>query len=90
MENDLEEVARKRVQARMSFVVHFAMYAVANVGMFAIWFLSGRGYPWFLWPLMGWGIGVVAHFIGIFIGPGSSAERRAIDREVRRLRGATR
>ena len=90
MENELEELAKKRVQARMGFVVHLAMYLVMNAGLVVIWRLSGHGYPWFMWPMLGWGIGIVAHAITLAIGPGSTAERRAIDRELTRLREATR
>lgn len=84
--DELEEVAKKRVQARMGLVVHLVMYIVMNVGFVVIWWTTGRGYPWFLWPMIGWGMGIVAHVISLAIGPGSAAERRAIDREVRRLR----
>lgn len=90
MTDDLEQDAIKRVQARMGFLVHFAMYVVANVGFIVIWSLTGRGYPWFVWPALGWGIGIFAHGVGMLLGPGSVAERRAIDREVRRLRIAPR
>lgn len=88
MDNEVEALATKRVQNRTSFVTHLAMYVVMNAGFVAIWFLTGRGYPWFVWPLLGWGIGILAHAITLVVGPGSAAERRAIDREVRRLRQA--
>lgn len=90
METNLEELAKKRVQNRMSFFIHLAMYAVMNLGLVAIWFLTGRGYPWFVWPLLGWGIGILAHAVSLVIGPGSAAEQRAIEREVRRLGTAAR
>lgn len=90
MEDTLEELARKRVQARTGFLVHAAMYLTMNAGLVIIWLLSGRGYPWFMWPLLGWGIGVLAHAITLVVGPGSEAERRAISREVNRLREASR
>ncbi|HEY5922231.1 MAG TPA: 2TM domain-containing protein [Kofleriaceae bacterium] len=90
MENDLETVAKKRVQARMGFVVHALIYFVMNAGFVAIWMLTGSGYPWFVWPALGWGIGLLAHGVALLIGPGSTAERRAIDREVHRLRAASR
>jgi hypothetical protein len=90
MENELEEVAKKRVQARTGFIIHASMYVVMNAGMIAIWLLSGHGYPWFMWSALGWGIGLLAHAIALAIGPGSNAERRAIDRELQRLRTATR
>ena len=86
MDNDLENVARKRVQARSSLVVHASMYAVMNLGFVVIWLLTGHGYPWFLWPTLGWGIGLLAHAITLAIGPGSEAERRAIEKEVHRQR----
>jgi hypothetical protein len=88
MENELEEVAKKRVQARAGFIIHAAMYVAMNTGFVMMWLMTGRGYPWFMWPLFGWGIGVLAHAIALAIGPGSKAEQRAIDRELRRLRAA--
>ena len=89
MSDDLERDAIKRVQARMGFLVHLAMYIVANVGFIVIWSLTGRGYPWFMWPALGWGIGLLAHAIGMLLGPGSDAERRAIARELGRMRTTT-
>ena len=56
-----------------------------NLALFAIWRVTGHGYPWFLWPLFGWGIGIVAHALSLAFGPGSESERRAIDRELERL-----
>jgi hypothetical protein len=87
MEN-VEELAKKRVQARMGFFVHVCMYVVMNTGIFAIWALTGQGYPWFMWPMLGWGIGILAHGVTLAIGPGSAAETRAIERELHRLHSA--
>lgn len=86
MEDDIEKLAKTRVQARMGFVVHSAMYVVLNAGLILLWFITGRGYPWFVWPLLGWGIGIVAHAVTLVVGPGSAAEQRAIERETARLR----
>ena len=88
METDIETVATKRVQARLGFGFHLTFYAITNVALIAIWYVTGRGYPWFVWPMFAWGMAIVAHAIGYAIGPGSAAERRAIDREVQRLRAA--
>lgn len=88
MDKEIEELAKKRVQARLGFLIHLSMYLVMNIGLLGIWSWSGAGYPWFLWPMLGWGIGIVAHAIGLAIGPGSGVERRAIDRELHRMRAA--
>lgn len=90
MENDLEAIAKRRVQARMGFVIHLLMYLSLNTGLAIIWFVTGRGYPWFLWPLIGWGIGIVAHALALLIGPDTPREQRAIEKELRRLRAQPR
>jgi hypothetical protein len=86
METELEEVARKRVQARAGLFVHLTMYLAVNTGLVLIWLITGRGYPWFVWPMLGWGIGIVGHLLALAVGPGSTVERHAIDKELRRLR----
>jgi hypothetical protein len=88
--DELETVAKKRVEARAGFIVHLILYVVMNAGFVTIWQMTGQGYPWFVWPALGWGIGVVAHAVSLLLGPGSAYERRAIDKELRRLREATR
>ena len=84
-EEELRTVARKRVENRQGFIIHSMLFVVVNLALFAIWRVTGHGYPWFLWPLFGWGIGIVAHALSLAFGPGSESERRAIDRELERL-----
>ncbi|WP_432559529.1 DUF1707 domain-containing protein [Granulicoccus sp. GXG6511] len=51
-------VARKaRLLWRTAGLAPWAMFAVVFV---VIWFLTGAGYFWPVWPIMGWGIGVAA------------------------------
>jgi hypothetical protein len=35
-----------------------------------IWYSNGMGFPWFIFPLVGWGIGVVIHYLSAFVYPG--------------------
>jgi hypothetical protein len=46
-----------------------------------------KSYPWFIWPTFGWGIGLVFHFLGVWVfnRPGDW-ERREIEKEMDRLR----
>ena len=82
--NQLHEVARKRVQMKRGFAIHLMLYVTVNGLLFAIWYLTGKGYPWFLWPLAGWGIGIVANTIAVVMEL-LFPEDEAVDREVRRL-----
>src|SRR5207302_5531451 len=54
--------------ARASFRVHFGVYLAVQVMLFVIWAFTPHQrhvLPWFLYPLMGWGIGIVAHYLAV-------------------------
>ncbi len=84
-EQELRELARRRVENRQGFIIHFILFLTVNLALFVIWRFSGARYPWFLWPLFGWGIGIVGHALSLWFGPGSASEKRAFERELRRL-----
>jgi hypothetical protein len=60
-----EAWARKQAKEQRDFYAHLATYAGVMVLLFIIDVLSGEGW-WFFWPLLGWGIGVVAHAVTVF------------------------
>ncbi len=48
---------------------HLRAYLAVSVMLVAIWALTGAGYFWPIWPIMGWGIGVIAERGGSLRGP---------------------
>lgn len=60
--------AKHRVEELKSFYTHLIVYIVVNLGLFLINILTSPRTLWFYWPLFGWGIGVVAHGLGVFGG----------------------
>ncbi len=52
------EAAVERLKAKRDFSTHLAVYIIVNAMLVAIWAVSGAGYFWPIWPLLGWGIGV--------------------------------
>jgi hypothetical protein len=83
---DLALRARKRAEDKAGFFVHLGMYAIVNAFLASLWWLttSGTAFAWFVFPLAGWGLGVVAHFLAVFFGEGY-VDRMA-RRELERLR----
>jgi len=70
------ERERSAAVARAGFRIHFAIYAAVQVVLFVIWHYYHSPHevmPWFLFPLLGWGVGVVAHFVAVraWIGAGT-------------------
>lgn len=89
-EDEIYQRARKRVKDKKDLLVHFIVYLVVNAILIGIWAMSGGGYPWFVWPLGGWGIGIVFHFLGVFVFDREmSWETKAIEKEAEKIRQST-
>lgn len=57
--------AKRRVGVLKGFYIHLATYLGVMALLFFIDFLTGGGW-WFYWPLLGWGIGIIAHAFTVF------------------------
>ena len=55
------ETEAKQILRRRIFLLHLAIYVATNLSLVVIWALTGAGYPWFVFPILGWGIALVAH-----------------------------
>jgi hypothetical protein len=85
-EEQIYEEAKKRVEAKWGFYSNLIAYVVVNTILIIIWaFPAGGGYPWFLWPLGGWGIGLIMHYIQVFVWP-KGGNRTAIEKEVEKIK----
>ena len=85
-EDEIYKQAKKRVEAKKGFFIHFTVYIVVNIILVLIWaFAAGGGFPWFIFPLGGWGIGLLFHFLGVFVFGGKS-DKAAIEKEAERIK----
>ena len=75
------EAAYKRLKAKRDFVNHVVVYVVVNAVLVGIWATTGGGYFWPVWPLLGWGIGVVLNAWTVFQRPITEID---IQREMQR------
>lgn len=77
--------AKKRVEAKFGFYIHLAVYILVSILLVIINLISSTEYLWFKWPLMGWGIGVFFHALGVFIFPGRSViTEKMIEKEMQK------
>lgn len=73
----------RQILKRRAFYVHAAVFAAVQIALVGIWAMVGGGYPWFLFALIGWGIGLVAHAAVAFLL--SHPDDIVLQREQRRL-----
>ena len=82
------ERAEKIVSEKIGFLRHLAIYIVVNIVLLVINLVT-TDFLWFLIPLSGWGILLLAHFVSVFMFKGERYERwrsREVEKEVARIR----
>lgn len=58
--------AKKRVRHIKEFYSHLITFILVNGMLFVINMLTSPSFWWFIFPLLGWGIGLVSHWIAVF------------------------
>lgn len=52
---------------KKGFKIHFIVFLLATPAIWLIWYLTSTAYPWPLWTTPAWAIGVVFHYLGVFV-----------------------
>ncbi|MGE4240760.1 2TM domain-containing protein [Ramlibacter sp.] len=83
---EIERLARKRAGAKLGWYIHAAVYVVVNFFIFAVSVYGFGHRPWSIFPLLGWGLGLLLHGLSVFVlGQGSGLRESLVQRERERL-----
>ncbi|MFW0738081.1 MULTISPECIES: 2TM domain-containing protein [unclassified Flavobacterium] len=58
--------ARKKVKEIREFYEHLTVFILVTIILITINLLTSPGYLWFVWCVLGWGIGLVLHGLSVF------------------------
>jgi hypothetical protein len=53
----------EREQARRGFTIHAIVYGLVTTGLIILNLTVATEFPWAVFPLVGWGIGLTAHYL---------------------------
>lgn len=86
--------AKKRVKAKKSFYQHLMSYAIVNLFLMALNLITSPSVAWFIYPLLGWGVGLAFHYVEVFGIPGFDIlskewEERQLERELKQQDSAS-
>lgn len=84
-ESELRRIAERRVDMKLGFRRHLFAYVIVNAGLVAINLITSPGYYWFVWPMLGWGIGLAAHASTVYMS-GEGDRDRLVQAELDKLR----
>jgi 2TM domain len=83
--DQLRELAIKRLRNKRGLQAHILAYATVNLFLVALWYFTTNGaFFWPMFPIFGWGIGLVFHVWDVYV-PESFSEEQ-VQREMGRLR----
>ncbi|MFT3825682.1 MAG: 2TM domain-containing protein [Chitinophagaceae bacterium] len=78
------EIAKRRA----SFKYQVGVYLVVITFLWAIWAFNGHSsyggiFPWPVWPMMGWGIGLLFRFMNAYVFPKEGSVEREYEHMMR-------
>lgn len=83
-EKALWDLAVRRLKEKQEFRGHAVAYVLVNSFLVALWWISGAGFFWPAFPMLGWGIGLGMHAWSAF--GRSVATQEEIRHEMERIR----
>jgi len=82
----LWEIAKRRV----CFKNHIVSYILVISFLWGVWYFSGshwngneHHYPWPIWPTIGWGIGLLFHYLGAYVYPRENSVEQEYEKLIR-------
>ncbi len=83
-DRELWKIAKKRV----GFKRHLATYIIINTMFWFLWYFTndedkGSDFPWPVWPMLGWGIGLAFSYLDAY----AFSKSNAVEREYEKLKG---
>lgn len=83
-DEELREQAILQLKKKRDFRTHIFIYVLVNAMLVIIWAVTGSGFFWPVFPILGWGIGVAANAWDVYARKPLSEDE--IQHEAERLR----
>lgn len=55
------------VNLKKGFRIHLLVFLLATPAIWLVWYLTDRTYPWPLWSTAAWAIGLLFHYLGVYV-----------------------
>jgi len=67
MTNQFYQGATAPTNPRRGFRIHLIVFLLATPAIWLVWSLTDQAYPWPLWSTPAWAIGLLFHYLGVFV-----------------------
>jgi 2TM domain len=69
MENIENDPLWRLAERRAAFKRNLASYVIVNLFLIGVWYFTvgkAGGHFWPIWPILGWGLGVLLQYAGVY------------------------
>lgn len=77
-----EQTAHQNAKLKVEFKIHLVVYLAVNSLLAIINLTLTPEYLWVIWPVMGWGLGIIIHGINLHFSTSSNLKERMIQKEM--------
>lgn len=88
-DEELRAAAAKRIKEKRNFWQMLGVFVIVSIILTAIWALSGGGYFWPAWAMLGMGIAAMFSAFGAYGPANVPPSQQQIDDEVRKMQGGS-
>ena len=80
-DEELRDQAVKQLRKKREFSANLFAYVLVNAFLVGIWAVTGAGFFWPVFPILGWGLGLFFHAWDVYQRPPTEDQiRREMDR----------
>jgi hypothetical protein len=83
-DDDLRTRAVRRLKKKRDLQAHAVVYTLVNTFLIVIWAMTGTGFFWPVFPVVGWGIGLAMNVWDVY--RADEPDEREIRREIERMK----
>lgn len=55
------------INPQKGFRIHLLVFLLATPTIWLAWYFTDRTYPWPLWSTPAWAIGILFHYLGVYV-----------------------
>ena len=67
MKQDFNLSGTSAKQLKLGFRIHLLAFLVLTPAIWIVWSFTDTTYPWPLWSTPAWLVGVIFHYLGVFV-----------------------
>lgn len=55
------------INPQKGFRIHLLVFLLVTPIIWLVWYITDRTYPWPLWSTPAWAIGILFHYLGVYV-----------------------